>query len=512
MGCGADAEQSDRRAPRWQISLQGLIGLVLAAGIAAGVVRSARGVWGNRLIQPAVSGSARAAAAPAGWSPVPIERTAGLVLEVEAVGFLLILARQLATLLRSQLIRTVAQVPALLFSIAWRLAATVMLLWFLALETRVLRLDYLSELEAAQRLPAWGWSYRINQGLLPISAILVMLGLALGMGAGAVFAEPIARRRRPWWLLVPLAAIVALLLAGTQYVAVIPNLILVALEAVTNAMRHRLVAGPGLAARLLRAGACAFFSLAFILPLALAVARDFELARRKEPWAETWQGWVFRLLLLLAAIGAALYLALVTLPAIHPRLAEGFGYVLGISPILTVVTGFAIFSSGLAAQSIDQSPTREQPRLVRRLATMLRWAVLGLVLLSALNCLPQASQLDSSTPFLFTYACDLVSRLNAWLWSWVPDAVVIVISPSLAPEQLIWTLVVAGVGTLLLELAVRTGSPEKAPFDQLIVSPQTLVRFAWLVVALTCVCLAALPTLFIAGQAIWHIRLGAVQW
>jgi hypothetical protein len=74
---------------RWQVSLLDRIAWVLAAGVAAGVGRAAKDVWGTRLVGAATN------------PLVPLERTVGLVLEVAAVFLTLILIRSLIDALRT---------------------------------------------------------------------------------------------------------------------------------------------------------------------------------------------------------------------------------------------------------------------------------------------------------------------------------------------------------------------------------------------------------------------------
>src|SRR5262245_12850030 len=93
--------------------------------------------------------------------------------------------------------------------------------------------------------------------LTPVCAVLAMIGLALGMGAGLALGRSDRRRRRPYWLFVPLAALVAVLFMGlpNAWWSLITQLILIALEAVNNAMPPPHRAPPdGLSVRLLRAG------------------------------------------------------------------------------------------------------------------------------------------------------------------------------------------------------------------------------------------------------------------
>jgi len=82
----------------WQVSLGGLIVLVPAAGLAAGVARSAREAWGTRtLVNGQVPGVGMIVS---NSNQVPLERTAGLILEIADVFLMVILARGLIGLLR----------------------------------------------------------------------------------------------------------------------------------------------------------------------------------------------------------------------------------------------------------------------------------------------------------------------------------------------------------------------------------------------------------------------------
>jgi len=202
----------------------------------------------------------------------------------------------------------------------------------------------------------------------------------------------------------------------------------------------------------------------------------------------------------------------VTLPAIDPWLPQGFAWVLGVGQVFTVVIGFAVFASGLAARSLDHRPTPPKPQWVNRVATFVRMGVLTVITLSLLNCLPFTAQFDPRVPLPVKFSIDVISRVNGWLWSRLPDSLVIVNSPWLRPEQLLWTLMMVGVAILLVELAVWTQPGDQRPFDRIFADPRSILRFGWLVVALTCVCLVALPTLLFAGQALWHISLCASDW
>ena len=149
------------------------------------------------------------------------------------------------------------------------------------------------------QFPGWSNGYRAGQALFPVCGIFAILGLVVGMGARFLF--PAARRvgKRPYWLFVILAGMAAVLIVALPYWAsLIPYLVLIALEAVRNAMHHRLVPGPGFSARLLRAGLDASVAAGVCLSLAVALAGDFERLRRGSPWTTSGLGRGLRLFLL----------------------------------------------------------------------------------------------------------------------------------------------------------------------------------------------------------------------
>jgi hypothetical protein len=81
----------------------------------------------------------------------------------------------------------------------------------------------------------------------------------------------------------------------------------------------------------------------------------------------------------------------------------------------------------------------------------------------------------------------------------------------LAVETLAWTTLLLALICFAIELIIRAKSPAATPFDQLASSPQTAGRFIWLVVGFIVLCLAAIPTLIVAGQAVLHLHLNAAD-
>ncbi len=505
------SDQSDRPGPRWQISIRGLSALVLAMGLAAGVLRGSKDVWGEHLIQPRVSQTG--ATYPAVLTvPVPVERTIGAILEVAAVFLALLLVRDVAALARLRQAGGTGESARFLFLIAWRLAAIAALWWFVSLESSVLQTTYDSGYELNERQLGWGPNYRARERLYPICGMLIMLGLAMGMGAGSLFAGRPERFRRPWWLFAPLAALVAILLAATPDMSLIPYVVLIAMEAVLRAHLIEFASTPSLSARLLHAGIDVTIALTLLLSLALVVARDFERARRDEPWATSRRGRLARLLLLAVVAGSGARLAWVIVPRIQPWLAQGFGQVLEPSALRAIIAGFGLFASGLAARSLHREPAWEKPRWLTRLLACGRLAVLALLLFSVLSCLPSSGLLEPHVPAIITGYLDAIERGVSWLfWERLPDRLMSAVKSWLEPEHLIWALMVIGLALLLLELAVRPPRVGTAPFDGALASRDRALRISWLAAALVCLSVVALPSLFIAGQVIYHLQVNAAD-
>ncbi len=77
----------------------------------------------------------------------------------------------------------------------------------------------------------------------------------------------------------------------------------------------------------------------------------------------------------------------------------------------------------------------------------------------------------------------------------------------LAPDRLVWTLTILGLTMLIIEVALTSNSQQTLPFHAVAESPSQSIRFLWLTVALTVVCLAAVPIFFVSGQTLVHIQL-----
>jgi hypothetical protein len=103
---------------------------------------------------------------------------------------------------------------------------------------------------------------------------------------------------------------------------------------------------------------------------------------------------------------------------------------------------------------------------------------------------------------------ETLSIAHWWLKAHMPDPIVEALTPWLNVEPLAWTLALACLAVLMLELALEPAGAA-VPFDSITESPRLALRAAWLALALTVVCLVALPTFLISGQVLLHIRVNA---
>jgi len=508
MAIAGDSAGSRARRGRWQASVGGLIVLVLVAGVVAAVTRGAREVWGQRI----VTGDRAPGTAASRTQSVPIERTAGLVVEVAGIFLILILARSILGLLRRLPADRSIRGNVRAWAIAWRAMAIGFPVWFITKESQVLLIDLQFEIEHARSIVIGNGRYRAAQSLFPVCGVIAMVGLLLGAGAGSFLDEPAPLRRRPVTLFAILAGLTGvLIIAAPNSVAIVAYLVLISLEAVTNAMYHRPMAGPGLAARLLGAGIHAGVAWLACMALAVVLARDFERARRGEPWATIRRAWFLRLGLLATAAALGLHVALVTIPAINANLAEGFQGILGPTEVGMILSGVGLLAAGMAARTLFSRPAGEKPVWLARVSIGIRWTILGVGVLWFLVNATGSPTLDPDTPRVIRWVFAVSDSITR-MWGLLPDAFVAGLFLVFTVSNVLWIMLGLGMVLLLFELAIGRAASDVAPFDRLAIEPALVRRFLWLVIGLVVVCLAALPTFFVAGQSLLNLRFFAADW
>ena len=396
------------------------------------------------------------------------------------------------------------------WAIAWRGAAACFLLWFISEQSRVLRIDFAREQDLSDLLPGWGYDYRARQQLFPACGIFAILGLLVGMGASFLFPKAVRPGGRPYWLFVILAGVAAVLIVSLPYwSSLIPYVVLIAIEMVHHAMRYRRIPEPSLSSRLLHAGVDTLVPAGLCLLLAIVLARDFEKLRRGRLKAASAGGRVFGALAVVGAACGGCFIAMVTIPAIHPCFAEGFRLVLGPAQSAMIVCGFALFGAGMAARAIAGPVQRQRSPWLDRLSALFRVAILGTILIALFNVLPDPGSLPAAVPDFVRSTISVIKDGVAAFWNRFPDSFAVTALGMLAVENLLWTSLILAIVCFVVELLFRDRSILTSPFDRIAESPHRVRTFLWLVVGFVVLCLSALPTLIVAGQAVVNLRMHA---
>ena len=138
----------------------------------------------------------------------------------------------------------------------------------------------------------------------------------------------------------------------------------------------------------------------------------------------------------------------------------------------------------------------------------IRWTILGVGILCVMVNASGSPTFGGSTRggihILSLILTPIAQRLRLEPEEFVDD-----VTSVLAPTNVLWAVIGMGVILLLCELAIRPAASVVAPFDRLASEPAIAPRFIWLVTALVVVCLAALPTILVAGLTLVHLRLFA---
>jgi hypothetical protein len=79
-------------------------------------------------------------------------------------------------------------------------------------------------------------------------------------------------------------------------------------------------------------------------------------------------------------------------------------------------------------------------------------------------------------------------------------------------ENLQWIVGATFVSIVVLELTITKTTTRAAPFEAVFGSARSAIEVAWLTVALTVVCVVALPILVVLGQAVMSVQLNLEDW
>ncbi len=470
---------------RWQFRLRDLAVVVVGASGVLDVARRSRAGWGG------------------GWPDV--NHAVGLLVLTMALGLAW-------GMLGPAVARVREPVGTRAWAWAWRGALVVWLVGMLG--------ELVSALPAvAPKLSLFEESQVMVR--LRLASLMTSLGLVgLVLAIAPLHAGPLAVRRPRRWAVVavPLAVLAGLALWVLQYNPIV-YLILIAIEAVQNALtRAPLIARPGLFDRLTVASLQAIPGLLGCLATAIWVDDDLRAAvadPARARAARSWFGVVARVTTVVVAAAGAVVVMVVSIPLLSPSLAEGIAMSIAPGWLAMIACGFAWFAAGFAARSAAwlvvgaTRPTGTPDQVSTRLGIWPRRIIGGIIGIISVELVAAAVQvviqddterwyipvsLSEGTRMLMTPINWLNPKLHFHWTSLIdrPDVVLIL-------GAAVWLTV--GVGRLVL---FPHQGDRTAPLDLVAADRLALGRFFGWWVGLTTAILASLPGLVIVGVALVH--------
>ena len=287
------------------------------------------------------------------------------------------------------------------------------LFWFISQESFLLRFDLQTEREYAASIPAVGEIYEVRQNVFPICALMAMIGLMLGAGAGSFLDQPQPPRRRLPSLFAVLASLTGvLIMANSNNHTIISYLVMLAPRGCHQCAASSSDAGARLFGTVVEALEC----------------KPAFRGWQARPWRSCWPAistalaavchgrrrgrrGFFALAIWRLAAALGLHVALVTIPGIHANLAEGFRSILGRTELGMIVCGFALFAAGMAARSLFPRPAEVRPLWLERVAAGIRWTILGIAIFWFLINASVSAPPDPGMPRVF----GLVYVISEWI-------------------------------------------------------------------------------------------------
>jgi hypothetical protein len=348
--------------------------------------------------------------------------------------------------------------------------------------------------------PDFSFRDEMRAPLVPVCGLLMILGLLAGIRPPAA---PSTGRPRETWIAIPLAGVLGVGLAAGFMI--VPHLVLVAIEMVSIAMRNTVKTPEGLADRINQAAIPGGFALAVLFATAGWISFDLRRASRGEPGiAPSRLGIAFRLSSFAAMIGMAWFLVNHTIPDVHADLYRGFEGVIGGGEILIVGVGFAGLSAGIVARSVERRTTVEPLSsgvwrfsiLGQFFCTGLLLAVIFIAVSRSLRELPELSEyVPVGLKTWMEMAVVLWNKVHHFAYPFTMNTHMVLL------PAVIWGLVVS------FRLCGPLAPDRAAAFDGVARSFANLKRFLVPFAALSALCLCALPTLFVMGLVVYHLRL-----
>ncbi len=398
-----------------------------------------------------------------------------------------------------------------LWPLAWRGVVIAWVAWSSSGLIRDLTVD---EAELRTYLAA-SLQLTMRMAAIPLSVGIGLVGVMLGL----LPRQGVSKQSSPrWaWLSAVWAGLAGVAILGAGY-GWLPYLVLLAMEAVENAMRGPLA--PRIHHpfndRMTTAGWDGAGCVVVCLVTAAWLARDLRLRAGTDPTLASRSrfGIVARIFSTFATAGAGLYAGGVAIPRLQPLLIEGITSLLDPFSIASVTMGFAWLAAGIVARSqapiaTIESEVRPEPAAV----ALWTWRALRYLAVTAVFVVALAI----AAAALFEIRRDVTDRwyvpLSVRDWTRIlqgPRAWFGPLSPTRAnsidyldgPILLLLQITALWLTVRLIALAIGFRRPGLSPFDALVATQTTLGNFLGNWLALTTLMLAALPVLALAGTAL----------
>lgn len=477
---------------RFQVRLADLVVLVVGAAYVLDVARRSRLAWGGGLPD--------------------LEHAIGLTVLALGVSVGLVVVGQWVRRLR------VGRGQTRAWPLIWRVAAAAWLAGSMVEVASALQADVIKNAVP----PSLRDKDALRLRLGSLSAMLGMVGLFLAsapIAPGRRGAHPGPKPRLGSWPNVALASVVGLVILALEH-GIIPYLVLIAMEAVWNAMRRApLVHRPIVFDRLILASLQSLPGLVGCFLTAVWVDDDLRAADRDPVGARAprpWWGVIARISTVLLAAGGSAYALFRSIPMLSVWLAEGLGTVVEPSMAATVVLGFAFLAGGFAARGAgllavaaegdDPSASREaRPRRLGAWPRRIIAVMVGLVMLEITGAAIQAMTRDLELRWYIPISLDswaLIFREPA-RWLGLPPSV-FGWSPLFdRPDEFLIGIAALWMIARLVTL-VYSKRPGPSALDAIAADRLAFGRFLGWWVALSTAMLASLPGLALVSVALTH--------
>jgi hypothetical protein len=351
----------------------------------------------------------------------------------------------------------------------------------------------------------------------PLVAMLGLIGLIL-------IASPIRRPRsgvvrRGWksWPLVLVLTVASLFLVAEGH-GIIPYLVLIAIEAVQNAMRNApLVPRPILFDRLDVAGLESLPGLVGCFLTAVWLDDDLRGATGDPVAARrprSWFGVLARAAtVILAAVGSA-SVVFVSIPKLSLPVAEGLATIVDPSTAVTIVIGFSALAAGIAARSAarltagleppdpPRSPGNRPDPWPGRIVRTFVGLTSVLLVVAAIHELRKDFEDRWFNPIPFKVWAQVVHTSAGWLgYPAVSNRLEYLLYE---PGAILIAVATAWLAYRMIVLFLARDPARSAPLDAIATDRLALGRFLGWWLGLATMMLASLPILAVAGVALTH--------